>query len=576
MEETQVGAPVSVIIPCFRCTNTIDRAIASVWNQSWVPSEVIVVDDCSEDGTLHHLRQIAESYPDEWVRIVASPKNMGPGSARNRGWEAASQPLIAFLDADDAWHREKVWHQATWMLENPGVALTAHACRQIKDEDWEAAAKAAGVSLEPFRAVLRFRLLWRNIFPTRSVMLRRDIALRFLEGKRYSEDFLLWLEIVYENRLRAALSPAPLAFLFKDHFGAGGLSGNVHRMYSGVCENWRLLREREAIGWPLYLAVSAKSYLKHTRRVLIMQAKRAERFFKTQPSNKVLFKHYIKTVASWGFRVLPRRMVVGVRYWLRLGRWPNIKTGERFSEVIQRRKIRACSVSDVVVADKIAVRKYIEEKGFGDTLNELVWVGNRLTKAEFESLPKRFVVKSNNASKTNFVVTDKSKISRLRLNALMLAWRRLQYGALSAERFYDQMPARCLIENYLGSGDNVPEDYKLFVFHGEVAFIVVDLDRFKGHRRKIFDRDWNEAGFSLNLPSDPEPMPKPAGLDRMIALAETVGAGFEFIRVDLYEIAGKIVFGEMTHSPAAGYCRFEPDEKDYEFGRMIERTHLAV
>ena len=575
MQETQGRAPVSVIIPCFRCKNTIDRAIASVWNQTWVPSEVIVVDDYSEDGTLQHLRKIAGSYPDGWVQIVAQPKNMGPGSARNRGWKAASQPLIAFLDADDAWHSEKVKHQARWMLEAPGVSLTAHGCRQLKDEDWEEAARA-GVALDSFRMVSRFRLLWRNIFPTRSVMLRRDIAPRFLEGKRYSEDFLLWLEIVYENRLGAALSPAPLAFLFKDYFGAGGLSENVHRMYSGVRENWRLLRERGAIGWPLYLAVSAKSYLKHTRRVLIMGAKSAKGFLKSHPSNKVLLKHYIKAAASWGFMILPRRAVVGVRYWLRLRRWPNIKTGERFSEIIQRRKIRDCSVSDVLVADKIAVREYIEEKGFGDALNDLVWVGKRLTKAEFEALPECFVVKSNNASKTNFIVTDKSDISRPRLNALMFAWRRLQYGALSAERFYDQMPAQCLIERHLGSDDNVPEDYKLFVFHGKVAFIVVDLDRFKGHRRKIFERDWKEAGFSLNFPSDPRPMPKPAGFDRMVAFAETVGAGFEFIRVDLYEVAGKMVFGEMTHAPAAGYCRFDPDARDYEFGRMIERSHLAV
>lgn len=280
MDDTQAGAPVSVIIPCFRCGHTIDRSIASAWNQTWIPSEVIVVDDHSEDATLQYLQEIAGSYPDGWVRIVASPKNMGPGSARNRGWEAASQPLIAFLDADDAWHREKVRHQAKWMLENPDVSLTAHRSRQLNDQDWEEAA-GANVVLDSFRTVSRPCLLWRNVFGTRSVMLRRNIAPRFLEGKRYSEDFLLWLEIVYENRLGAARSPAQLAFAFKDPFGAGGLSANVHRMYAGGRENWRLLRERGSIGWPLYLAVLAKDYLKHTRRVLIMQAKRARGFPKS-------------------------------------------------------------------------------------------------------------------------------------------------------------------------------------------------------------------------------------------------------------------------------------------------------
>ena len=100
-------APVSVVIPCYRCSLTIRRALASIAQQSLKPAEVILVDDASGDGTLAVLKELASSYPN-WMRLIALETNRGAASARNEGWAAASQPFIAFLDADDTWHREKI------------------------------------------------------------------------------------------------------------------------------------------------------------------------------------------------------------------------------------------------------------------------------------------------------------------------------------------------------------------------------------------------------------------------------------------------------------------------------------
>src|SRR5215831_14326963 len=103
-EATREHAPVSAVIPCYRCGATIRRALESVAGQTLLPSEVILVDDCSADGTEAELRQIATEYPQGWIKVVSLSANGGPGVARNGGWDAAAQPYVAFLDADDCWH----------------------------------------------------------------------------------------------------------------------------------------------------------------------------------------------------------------------------------------------------------------------------------------------------------------------------------------------------------------------------------------------------------------------------------------------------------------------------------------
>ncbi|RMG23518.1 MAG: glycosyltransferase family 2 protein, partial [Methanobacteriota archaeon] len=108
---------VTAIVPCYCCSDTIERAFYSVVNQTVLPKEVILVDDASPDhgrtlSILHGLKQKFNETLD--IRILAFEKNQGPASARNAGWEAATQPFIAFLDADDSWHPRKLEVQYQW------------------------------------------------------------------------------------------------------------------------------------------------------------------------------------------------------------------------------------------------------------------------------------------------------------------------------------------------------------------------------------------------------------------------------------------------------------------------------
>ena len=100
-------APVTVVVPCYRCATTIERAVVSVAEQMQRPAELVLVDDASADGTLEVLHALATRHGD-WVKVIALPSNRGAASARNAGWDAATQPLVAFLDSDDACHPPKL------------------------------------------------------------------------------------------------------------------------------------------------------------------------------------------------------------------------------------------------------------------------------------------------------------------------------------------------------------------------------------------------------------------------------------------------------------------------------------
>ena len=99
---------VSVVIPCFRCTGTIERAVASVAAQTRRPAEVILVDDASGDDTQKLLQKLSQHFEPGWIKLVFLEQNVGAASARNAGWDQATQTYVAFLDADDAWHPKKI------------------------------------------------------------------------------------------------------------------------------------------------------------------------------------------------------------------------------------------------------------------------------------------------------------------------------------------------------------------------------------------------------------------------------------------------------------------------------------
>lgn len=254
-------APVSAVVPCWRCVDTIGRAVASIAAQTWRPAEVILVDDASGDETLDHLHTLASEYPEGWVRVIGLAANGGPGIARNAGWEAATQPYIALLDADDAWHPCKTEMQLGWMVAHPMVALTGTGTLQLADD----APLPAVSTLLPPRPVDLAGMLVSNRFLTRTAVFRRDLEFRF-HGREVTEDYLLWLQIVAAG-LPAMRFDEPLAFSFRPEYSAGGYSGQLWRHERRELAALAVLRREGTLSSPVFALASGWSLLKYGRRV---------------------------------------------------------------------------------------------------------------------------------------------------------------------------------------------------------------------------------------------------------------------------------------------------------------------
>jgi len=268
-------SPVSVIIPCYRCADTIERAVESIDRQTLPPEEVLLVEDCSDDDgkTLNYLYRLQQQYQHKFhLKIIPLEKNGGPASARNAGWDAATQPYIAFLDADDEWHPEKLDIQYGYMRRNPKIAVTGHQYIALSNN--KPTLHPFSISISAAKNISPLSLLFKNCFPTSSVMLKNKIPFRFAAGKRCAEDFYLWQQVAFAG-FRIARIEVPLVHYYKALYGEGGLSVQLWKMEKGELSNFVGLYRAGSVNWLLFIAATSFSITKYVKRLVVTWINRA-------------------------------------------------------------------------------------------------------------------------------------------------------------------------------------------------------------------------------------------------------------------------------------------------------------
>lgn len=257
-------ASVSVVIPCYRNAKTIERALASVAAQTQQPAEVILIDDASDDGTRDRLIKLSQQFAHGWVKLILLDQNVGAGCSRNKGWAAATQRYVAFLDADDAWHPRKIEIQYNFMNKHSDVVLCGHDFHLLKEAEhtnWN-------VDILPELVIGKMAMLLSNRFVTPSVMIQRQTSFRFIDQQRYMEDHMLWLQVVCSGASVVKL-PMALTAIYKSPFGVKGLSSHLWMMERSDLGNYhRLYRDGCITGVQLALLMTY-SILKHIRRLVI-------------------------------------------------------------------------------------------------------------------------------------------------------------------------------------------------------------------------------------------------------------------------------------------------------------------
>ncbi len=268
----KIQVPVSVVIPCYRCFETIERAVDSVMGQTKIPAEIILVDDFSNDSlrTVSQLNALKNKYANRCAFIIVElVENVGAGNARNVGWSKSSQPLIAFLDADDAWDVNKLEIQTKWMLEHQSYAFSSHQS-VFKGEDFNFSQKSLAID---YLDINKFSMLFKNAIATRTVMVRSNIEHRFPIHLRYAEDYYLWMRILFFGGLAAKIN-LPLAYTFKSNYSEYGLSANLIGMHRGVKFVFRYLNLENKISYPLYFLACSYELFKYACRVMNVYIKK--------------------------------------------------------------------------------------------------------------------------------------------------------------------------------------------------------------------------------------------------------------------------------------------------------------
>jgi len=295
---------------------------------------------------------------------------------------------------------------------------------------------------------------------------------------------------------------------------------------------------------------------------------------------------------SRGFRKLnpiahavfaPVRFMMGRLFPLALVRWQyryithhrlDLKHPRRYTEKLQHLRLFVYPRDPLVIrcAGRIGVRSYLQELGLDRYLIPTYGVYDSFDDIDFGTLPRQFALKCAHACAYNAIVTDKETFDRDKWRCQFRKWLRTDYGQTTIERHYSRVKPQIIAERYLGRDGILPTEYKIHVYNGKARNLYVVTGRGSDIRYTNFYIDWTPFDGSQfnNWRKADVSIERPANFDEMVALAEKLAAPFPFVRVDLYNIDGKIFFSEMTFTPAKGTLILDDDQVDYEMGAWLD------
>lgn len=262
-----------------------------------------------------------------------------------------------------------------------------------------------------------------------------------------------------------------------------------------------------------------------------------------------------------------------LKFWYEITTWKtlNLDTPQTFNEKLQWLKIYDNTKNKTMLADKYAVRNWVQEKIGSQYLIDLLGVWNSFEEIDFNKLPQSFVLKCNHGSGMNVVVKDKNKIDVRELKGKFDKWMNTDFAAFNMEPQYYGIKRKIIAESYLTNNGDDLYDYKFWCNNGKCDFIMFLSERKEGLKMANFDREWNLLSFVYDHEKCDSVVEKPDNLQQMIELAEILANGFYHVRVDFYRLNdGTLKFGEMTFTSMSGIQKWIPKEADNYVGKLIQ------
>lgn len=273
--------------------------------------------------------------------------------------------------------------------------------------------------------------------------------------------------------------------------------------------------------------------------------------------------------------IIPQILTIKLYYYISMGITPDFENPRNFNEKLQWLKVYYRDPLYVKCADKYSVREYVKQKGLEDILNDLYAVYDCANEIDFEELPNRFAMKCTHGCGSNLICDDKSLINQDKVKKQFKKWMNKKIGNTSGEYHYNYIKPRIIVEKNLSTDEGtLPLDYKFYCFNGipRCVGVFADRDLTTGSKKAcFFDKNWRELDYCTEeVKTQANRFLMPSNLNLMFDIARKLSEPFPFVRVDLYEINGKVVFGELTFTPASGRSKTYTKDCNEEFGQLLK------
>ncbi|MBQ4131506.1 MAG: glycosyl transferase [Clostridia bacterium] len=272
--------------------------------------------------------------------------------------------------------------------------------------------------------------------------------------------------------------------------------------------------------------------------------------------------------------VLPDKTHIKMRFKLKTGKKLNLENPQTFNEKLQWLKLYDRKHIYTTMVDKYEVKQYIAERIGEEYIIPTLGVWDSFDDIDFDALPNQFVLKCTHDSGGLVICKDKNTFDKAAAKEKIEKSLKRNYFLIHREWPYKNVKRRIIAEKYMeDSKTSELRDYKFFCFDGVVRAMFIATERQKaGEEVKFdfYDADGKHLELRQGHPNATVCPEKPKTFDEMKRLAEKLSKGIPQVRVDFYEVNGKVYFGELTFSHFAGMVPFEPEEWDYTFGSWIE------
>ncbi len=287
------------------------------------------------------------------------------------------------------------------------------------------------------------------------------------------------------------------------------------------------------------------------------------------------WRHTLRRVLVMTAPLWNDQLYLKLKFLSAMGYWCNFKNPQTFCEKIQWLKLNNRKPEFTKMVDKVEVKKYVASIIGQEYIIPTLGVWNKFEDIDFSRLPNGFILKCAHDSSKGIVVRDKELFDKRKAKKRIEYFQKKNYYWQNREYPYRNVPHRILAEKYLQNG-NDPEliDYKFYCFGGTALFCQLIKNRSTDETIDFYDRQWQRqpfTGLQKNAVHAKETHQAPDNYCEMFEIADKLASQIKtpFVRIDLYNVNGKIFFGEITFFPNSGMGDFHPSKWNVELGNLI-------